>query len=209
MSTHPQSGFLSLRICEAQEAEESPLTDSFAAALLDVADEYTPDPTNAPRTLGRTIPLKKEESNPAARKKEEKLAAALRKLEEKEAAKRMEEERAAAKRMEEEERAAAKRREKENAAERKREEKARRSGSLSRAFSWLKSNRAFGSEKQMRVLETVSLGEKRFVSILQVDGRKFLIGGSASSVSLLTGLEPTQSSSDVIKLMPAAGERLK
>lgn len=42
--------------------------------------------------------------------------------------------------------------------------------------------------RRMRVSETVSLGEKRFVSIIEVDGISFLVGGGAGSVSLLTQL---------------------
>jgi uncharacterized protein YbbK (DUF523 family) len=42
--------------------------------------------------------------------------------------------------------------------------------------------------KAMRLCETVSLGEKRFLAIVQVDEERILIGGSASSVSLLTRL---------------------
>lgn len=46
-----------------------------------------------------------------------------------------------------------------------------------------------GRERRLRVRETVSLGDKRFVSILEVDGRCFLIGGGAGSVSLLSTLQ--------------------
>jgi hypothetical protein len=42
--------------------------------------------------------------------------------------------------------------------------------------------------KTMRLCETVSLGEKRFLAIVQVDEERILIGGSASSVALLTRL---------------------
>ena len=42
--------------------------------------------------------------------------------------------------------------------------------------------------RRLRVSETVSLGEKRFVSIVEVDGTSFLIGGGASNVTLLTSL---------------------
>ncbi len=49
-------------------------------------------------------------------------------------------------------------------------------------------------EKQLRVAETLALGEKRFVAILHADGHKFLIGGGASGVSLLTQLDETQES---------------
>jgi flagellar biogenesis protein FliO len=42
--------------------------------------------------------------------------------------------------------------------------------------------------KAMRLCETVSLGEKRFLAIVQVDEERILIGGSASSIALLTRL---------------------
>jgi flagellar biogenesis protein FliO len=38
----------------------------------------------------------------------------------------------------------------------------------------------------MRVAESIPLGEKRFVALLTVDGREFLIGGGSSGVSLLS-----------------------
>ena len=58
---------------------------------------------------------------------------------------------------------------------------------FSRAFGWL----GVGSpaSKQLQVVETLSLGEKRFVAILNAEGRKFLIGGGSSGVSLLTQLD--------------------
>ena len=43
--------------------------------------------------------------------------------------------------------------------------------------------------RHLRLVETVSLGEKRFVAIVAVRGGEFLIGGGASSVSLLARLE--------------------
>ncbi len=45
--------------------------------------------------------------------------------------------------------------------------------------------------RRLRVNETVSLGDKRFVSIVAVDGVDYLIGGGAASVALLTRLGPT------------------
>ncbi len=44
------------------------------------------------------------------------------------------------------------------------------------------------NEKAMRLCETISLGEKRFLAIVQVDEERILIGGSASAVALLTRL---------------------
>jgi hypothetical protein len=63
---------------------------------------------------------------------------------------------------------------------------------LASALAWLKKNYASSATKRLRVAETVSLGEKRFVAILRVDGREFLIGGSASGVSLLTQITKPQ-----------------
>jgi hypothetical protein len=42
----------------------------------------------------------------------------------------------------------------------------------------------------LKIAETVSLGEKRFVSILEVDGEQFLVGGSPANIVLLARLEP-------------------
>lgn len=49
-----------------------------------------------------------------------------------------------------------------------------------------------GVAQRLKVSETVSLGEKRFVSILQVDGEQFLVGGCSSSIVLLAKLETKQ-----------------
>jgi len=48
------------------------------------------------------------------------------------------------------------------------------------------------SAKAMRLCETISLGDKRFLAIVQVDEERILIGGSASSVALLTRLPEKQ-----------------
>ena len=45
------------------------------------------------------------------------------------------------------------------------------------------------ARKNLRVCETVSLGEKRFVAVVQVDEERFLIGGSSGAVSLLSRLQ--------------------
>lgn len=55
---------------------------------------------------------------------------------------------------------------------------------------WFERARAAQSAaRRMRVRETISLGDKRFVSILQVDGQQFLVGSSAASVQLLAQLD--------------------
>jgi hypothetical protein len=61
---------------------------------------------------------------------------------------------------------------------------------LRRALSWL--NGDYSTPKRLRVLETVTLGDKRLVAVIQADGRRFLVGGGPSGVSLLTALDQTQ-----------------
>ncbi len=56
------------------------------------------------------------------------------------------------------------------------------------------------ARKNLKVCENVSLGEKRFVAVIQVDEERFLIGGSSGSVSLLTRLrEAKTSASDLVR----------
>lgn len=65
---------------------------------------------------------------------------------------------------------------------------------LRRAWKWLRRQRTWTvlqpRIRRMELQETVQLGEKRFVSILRVDGEQFLIGGSASGVVLLATMQP-------------------
>ena len=61
------------------------------------------------------------------------------------------------------------------------------------ALKWIMQRaKAQQARRDLRVCENVSLGEKRFVAIVQVDEERFLIGGSSSSVSLLTRLQETK-----------------
>lgn len=67
---------------------------------------------------------------------------------------------------------------------------------LLQAWKWLTRHTrdvvARGVPRRLKVAETVSLGEKRFVAILQVDGEQFLVGGSPSNIVLLAKLETKQ-----------------
>ena len=45
------------------------------------------------------------------------------------------------------------------------------------------------NKKRLRVCETVPLGDKRFVAVIQVDDQQFLLGGSSNSITLLAQLE--------------------
>jgi hypothetical protein len=75
---------------------------------------------------------------------------------------------------------------------------------IARAFGWLGLGNA--TPKQLQVVETVQLGEKRFVTILQAEGRRFLIGGGPQGVSLLTALEDQLKPSGTLKTFAAIAE---
>jgi len=77
---------------------------------------------------------------------------------------------------------------------------------LAGAGNWAR--RQLGSRqarKRLRVCESVSLGEKRFVAVIEVDGEQFLVGGASSSVATLARLEPSQKFSEVLKRRWAQG----
>jgi hypothetical protein len=64
-------------------------------------------------------------------------------------------------------------------------------GFFARVNGWIQSRKmASVGSKRLHATETVSLGEKRFVSLIQVDGLKFLVGGGPTSVGLLAQLGP-------------------
>jgi flagellar biogenesis protein FliO len=56
------------------------------------------------------------------------------------------------------------------------------------------------TRRKLQLLEIQQLGEKRFVAIVRVGKQKFLIGGAATSVSLLA--EITAHSSSAIASRP-------
>ena len=61
------------------------------------------------------------------------------------------------------------------------------------AWTWLERKRTSHlAARRLHVAETLSLGEKRFVSIIEVDGTQYLIGGSAENVQLLSRLEDNE-----------------
>jgi|SRR5208283_2290646 len=55
--------------------------------------------------------------------------------------------------------------------------------------------RARGKHKALAVRETAALGDRRFVSVIQFERQRFLIGSSPSSVTLLAQL-PAESAGD-------------
>jgi hypothetical protein len=67
-------------------------------------------------------------------------------------------------------------------------------GLLSRGWRWIQARQAIRSKgSRLQVASTVSLGEKRFAAVLQVDGQQFLVGGSSTNVVLLAQLNPQES----------------
>ncbi len=63
--------------------------------------------------------------------------------------------------------------------------------SLRRAAVWLRRQPVLQPKlRRLQVQETVQLGDKRFVSILRVDGEQFLIAGSSGGVTLLASMHP-------------------
>ena len=55
---------------------------------------------------------------------------------------------------------------------------------LSRTFL----SRARSRQKQLAVVESVALGDRRFVSVIQFEGQRFLVGSAPSTVTLLAQL---------------------
>jgi len=62
---------------------------------------------------------------------------------------------------------------------------------LGSALTWAQAQlKSRQRRKRLRVCETVSLGEKRFVAVIEIDGEQFLLGGASNSVAAIARLEP-------------------
>jgi flagellar biogenesis protein FliO len=53
---------------------------------------------------------------------------------------------------------------------------------------WILSAVKSRKSRRLRVCETLSLGERRFVAIIEFDRQEFLVGGSGNSLELLARL---------------------
>ena len=80
---------------------------------------------------------------------------------------------------------------------------------LSRARAWIQERQTARSRTdRLRVAETVSLGEKRFVAVVQVYGRHFLLAGGPTNIVLLAQLDPKEPFEKVLKqTMTLPGKR--
>jgi hypothetical protein len=73
-------------------------------------------------------------------------------------------------------------------------------GLLSSAWQWIQAHQANRSNtKRLQVATTVSLGEKRFVAVIEIDGQQFLVGGGATNVALLAQLDSGGSFSTLLR----------
>ncbi len=64
------------------------------------------------------------------------------------------------------------------------------------AWKWIQQKRVDQlSTRRMRLAETISLGEKRSVAIVQVDGAQFLLGCGTEGVRLLARLDEQRNAS--------------
>jgi hypothetical protein len=70
------------------------------------------------------------------------------------------------------------------------------------AFGWNRARQQVRFEqrrKRLRVCESLSLGEKRFVALIEVDGEQFLIGGATSGLATLARLQPSREFAGMLK----------
>jgi len=78
--------------------------------------------------------------------------------------------------------------------------------SVANAISWIiHRTRTQQGRKMLKVCESVSLGEKRFVAVVQVASERFLIGGASTSVSMLARLG-SETFSDALRSSQEAGQ---
>jgi flagellar biogenesis protein FliO len=77
---------------------------------------------------------------------------------------------------------------------------------LARILHWLATlGRSWRSHpaRQLRLRETLALGERRFIAVVEFERQKFLIAGTSSSVAMLTALPSAGSAQENPK--PEAG----
>ena len=53
---------------------------------------------------------------------------------------------------------------------------------------WLAGIRVHRTPRRLRLCESLALGEKRFVAVIEFESQQFLVGGGAASVNLLARL---------------------
>ena len=76
--------------------------------------------------------------------------------------------------------------------------------SSSRPWAWVwrltqRLARIHQAKKRLRVCESLSLGEKRFIAVVQVDGEQFLLGGAPNTLSILAHLKGERTFPDILR----------
>jgi flagellar biosynthetic protein FliP len=72
-------------------------------------------------------------------------------------------------------------------------------GLISRAWNWFRERQqARADTRRLHVAATASLGEKRFVAVIEMDGLRFLVGGGATNVVLLAELKGKEPFADLL-----------
>jgi flagellar biogenesis protein FliO len=61
---------------------------------------------------------------------------------------------------------------------------------MSGLLSWLQHLQSRRKRSRLRLCESLSLGEKRFVAVVEFDSLQFLVGGTSNSITLLSKIPP-------------------
>jgi len=71
---------------------------------------------------------------------------------------------------------------------------------LTSAWNWTRQQlKSRQTRKRLRVCETVALGEKRLVALVEVDGEQFLLGGASGALTTIARLERSQPISEALE----------
>lgn len=60
---------------------------------------------------------------------------------------------------------------------------------LLRAWRWVQRSVIARRTRRLRVCETLSLGERRFLAVIEFDHQEFLVGGGGNSLEVLARIE--------------------
>lgn len=79
---------------------------------------------------------------------------------------------------------------------------------IAAGWNWLLEQQQIRSRsRRLHLEETISLGQKRFIALIRVDGYRLLVGGGATEMALLARLDAQEPISAVLKetaIAPAA-----
>lgn len=77
------------------------------------------------------------------------------------------------------------------------------SAAVVRLSGWASKMRATRAEpRRLRVVDRLALGDKNSVAVVQIDGRRFLVGGGQTGITLLAELQAEPSFAGVLDKAP-------